>query len=202
MKKAGHYFTHGSSADGGYKNRHEFDKNHSGKYGKDELKGHYKKTGGLAAGHSDAADYYGSHHSGGHGSKGHKFGEFESHKKGHKTTGFHNVYHKDEYNKQQMFYDDAHKYGKYDKYGGNHKEYANKDGGHRHGGHRVSGYDETHKTGAGQFTKGGYHDGHRGHSDESGHKSHHDHKTDYDALSDNKKYGEHESSVGGGDDFY
>lgn len=35
-------------------------------------------------------------------------GKNESHKKGHKTSGFHNVYHKDEYKKDMSFYDNKH----------------------------------------------------------------------------------------------
>lgn len=112
------------------------------------------------------------------------------------------MYHKDEYNKEQKFYDDAHKHGKYDKYGGKHKDYTNKDVGHKHGKHHETGYDEAHKGASGHFNKGGYHEGHRGHSGESGHKSHNDHKAEYDTLSDNKKYGEHEGGAGVGDDFY
>lgn len=152
------------------------------------------------ANHKNEGDHYGKHKSGTHGVKGHKFGETESHKKGHKTTGFHNVYHKDEYNKEQKFYDDAHKHGKYDKYGGKHKDFTQKAGGHKHGTSHESGYDEAHKGAAGQFDKGSYYDAQKGHSGESGHKSHHDHKAEYDTLSDNKKYGEHEAA--GGDDFY
>ncbi|XP_060878895.1 filaggrin-2-like [Metopolophium dirhodum] len=199
-QKAGHYFSQGTLGDSGYKNQHDFDKGHAGKYGKDDLKSHYKKASGHSNGHKNEADHYGKHKSGTHGVKGHKFGETEHHKKGHKTTGFHNVYHKDEYNKEQKFYDDAHKHGKFDKYGGKHKDFSQKNGGHKHGSHHESGYDEAHKGAAGQFEKGSYHDGHKGHSGESGHKSHHDHKAEYDTLSDNKKYGEHEAA--GGDDFY
>lgn len=199
-QKAGHYFSQGTQGDSGYKNQHDFDKGHAGKYGKDDLKSHYKKASGHSNGHKSEADHYGKHKSGTHGVKGHKFGETEHHKKGHKTTGFHNVYHKDEYNKEQKFYDDAHKHGKFDKYGGKHKDFSQKDSGHKHGSHHESGYDEAHKGAAGQFEKGSYHDGHKGHSGESGHKSHHDHKAEYDTLSDNKKYGEHEAA--GGDDFY
>ncbi|XP_025206989.1 transcription initiation factor TFIID subunit 1-like [Melanaphis sacchari] len=199
-KKAGHYFSQGTLGDSGYKNHHDFDKSHAGKYGKDDLKSHYKKAKGHSTGHKTDADHYGHHKSGTHGVKGQKFGETENHKKGHKTTGFHNVYHKDEYNKEQKFYDNAHKHGKYDKYGGKHKDFTQKAGGSKHGTSHESGYDEAHKGSAGQFNKGNYYDNHKGHSGESGHKSHHDHKAEYDTLSDNKKYGEHESA--GGDDFY
>lgn len=169
-----------------------------GKYGKDENKGHYKKASGHSAGHVDEADHFGKHHSGTHGTVGHKFGETETHKKGQKTTGFHNVYHKDEYNKEQNFYEDAHKYGKHDKYGGKHKDFTHKNGGYKKGGHHESGYDESHKGAAGSFNKGGFYDGHKGHSGEFGHKSHQDHKAEYDTISDNKKYSENY----GGDDFY
>ncbi|XP_027853415.2 uncharacterized protein LOC114132214 [Aphis gossypii] len=200
FQKAGHYFSQGTQGDSGYKNHHDFDKGHAGKYGKDDLKSHYKKASGHVASHKNDGDHYGKHKSGTHGVKGHKFGETESHKKGHKTTGFHNVYHKDEYNKEQKFYDDAHKHGKYDKYGGKHKDFTQKAGGHKHGTSHESGYDEAHKGAAGQFDKGSYFDAHKGHSGEAGHKSHHDHKAEYDTLSDNKKYGEHEAA--GGDDFY
>lgn len=205
FEKAGHYFAKGSSADSNHKNQHGFDKGHSGKYGKDDLKGHYKKASGHSVGHSDVGDHFGQHTKGAHGAKGHKFGDFESHKKGQKTTGFHNVYHKDEYNKEQKFYDSAHKQGKHEKYDGKHKDYAHKAGGHKHGKHHETGYEDTHKSGLGAYEKGSYHDGHRGHSGEFGHKSHNDHKAEYDTMSDNKKFGEH-GDLGGaggvGDDFY
>lgn len=199
FQKAGHYFSEGNQGDSGFQSHRDYDKGHAGKYGHDDLKGHFNKATGHSAGHSDVADHYGKHHSGTHGVVGHKFGETETHKMGQKTTGFHNVYHKDEYNKEQNFYEDAHKHGKHDKYGGKHKDFTHRDGGHKKGGHHQAGYDEAHKGVSGTFNKGGYYDGHKGHSGESGHKSHQDHKAEYDTVSDNKKYGE---NYGGGDDFY
>ncbi|VVC29494.1 Protein of unknown function DUF4779 [Cinara cedri] len=205
FKKAGHYYSHGSKGDSGYKHHNDFDKGSMGKYGKDDMKAHYKKASGHKHAHENEGDHYGKHTSTEHGIKGNKFGEEASHKKGQKTTGFHNVYHKDEYNKDTKFYDDAHKHGKFNKYGGAHKDFTHKDGGHKHGTHHESGYDEGHKGIGGHHNKGGYHEGHKGHSGESGHKSHHDHKAEYDTMSDNKKYGEHDDighGGGGGYDFY
>ncbi|XP_050521680.1 filaggrin-like [Daktulosphaira vitifoliae] len=197
-QKAGHYYTPGSKGDSGYKAHHDHDRENVGKYGKDDIKGHYKKASGHSSSHVDEADHFGKHHSATHGMVGHKFGETETHKKGQLTTGFHNVYHKDEYNKEQNFYEDVHKHGKHDKYGGKHKDFFHKDGGYKKGGHHESGYDEAHKGTSGSFNKGGYYDGQRGHSGEFGHKSHQDHKAEYDTILDNKKYGENYGS----DDFY
>lgn len=202
FQKAGHYFAEGSAGDEGHKSHQTFDRGHAGKYGKDDLRSHYKNGAGHKAGHANEADHYGKQHGTAHGVKGNRFGETESHRKGHRTTGFHNVYHKDEYNKENMFYEDAHKHGKHDRYGGKHKDYAQKGGGHKHGHRYDAGYNEGHGGEAGHHGKGGYYDKHRGHSGESGHKSHHDHKAEYDQLADHKKYGEHESGGGGGYDSY
>lgn len=48
---------------------------------------------------------------------GGKFNEKKSHKKGSKTLGYHNVFHKEEYKKVHIFYDDADHRGSFKKHG-------------------------------------------------------------------------------------
>lgn len=56
------------------------------------------------------------------GESGGKFKEQKLHKRGIKTTGYHNVFHKDEYKKVHTFYDDADHRGNFKKFG---SEYEN-----------------------------------------------------------------------------
>lgn len=65
-----------------------------GHHGNDGSKGHYSESSGHKGSHHDGGHKYGANHAAEHGEKGAKYGDQEQHKKGHKTTGFHNIYHK------------------------------------------------------------------------------------------------------------
>ncbi|XP_057669517.1 uncharacterized protein LOC130901879 [Diorhabda carinulata] len=101
----------------GYLNRDEFSKGLKGRHQNDQRKGFYDVLGGDKLSHNQQEGHYASEHHSGHANKGGSFSEENSHDKGSKTTGYHKVYHKDEYKKDKSFYDKKDKKGYFNRYG-------------------------------------------------------------------------------------
>lgn len=77
-----------------YDSKHAFSKGRKGKY---DTEKHYSSDGskgGNKNSHHDEANSYNKHHSEGGSKKGGKHGEKKQHKKGSKSTGYHNVVRK------------------------------------------------------------------------------------------------------------
>ncbi|XP_023014237.2 uncharacterized protein [Leptinotarsa decemlineata] len=107
----------GKEGETGYANRDEFAKGLKGQHGSEEKKDFYDILAGNKGAHHEEDGHYASRHQSSKGSKGGSFSSEGSHDKGSKTTGFHNVYHKDEYKKDHSFYDKADKKGHFNRYG-------------------------------------------------------------------------------------
>ncbi|XP_050503789.1 uncharacterized protein LOC114340365 [Diabrotica virgifera virgifera] len=101
----------------GYSNRDEFAKGLKGRHQNDQRKGFYDVLGGDKRGHQEQEGHYSTKHHSAKGNKGGSFSEESSHDKGSKTTGYHKVYHKDEYKKDKSFYDKQDKKGHFNRYG-------------------------------------------------------------------------------------
>lgn len=141
----------------GYKNYDSFSKGSKGHYDEDDHTEHYGSKKGKNAAKLNEAENHGEHHAMDKGEKSGKFDEKKSHKKGSKTTGYHNVFHKDEYKKVHTFYDDADHKGNFKKYGSDHQAHESDAGDYKNGGHSNSDHDEAnHNKKA--HTKKGYHD--------------------------------------------
>ncbi|CAG9767810.1 unnamed protein product [Ceutorhynchus assimilis] len=108
---------HGDKVDTGYKTVDTFSKGLKGKYDNQDSKSFYDQNGGNKHSIYDNAGKYNVNDAAGKTSLGGSFGQKDSHNKGSKTTGFHKVYHKDDFNKQHKFYDKADKKGYFDKHG-------------------------------------------------------------------------------------
>lgn len=139
-----------------YKNFDSFGKGKKGHYDEEDYYEFDDAEYGKKASNSKAADQHGQKHATNKGEKSGKFDEKKTHKKGSKTTGYHNVFHKDEYKKVHTFYDDADHRGKFKKYGSDHSQHESRAGAAKSNGHQQSRNDE-HDEGVSRKTKNGSH---------------------------------------------
>lgn len=175
----GFYSNGGEKGDKGYKGFEEFNEGILKKFIKDQDSGFYKQLGGEKKGHHEEGGYHGGFEAAKKGESGEHFDEKKSHKKGHKTTGFHNVYHKDEFKKQHSFYDEADNSGYYDKYGKGAQSYGSEAGGYKKGGHLDSGYQVSDFGKKGGFDKGSFIGGSKGFQGVEGGNSHFSNNAEY-----------------------
>ncbi|XP_026326607.1 histidine-rich glycoprotein-like isoform X2 [Hyposmocoma kahamanoa] len=170
---------HGSETSKGHKTNHWVDKGGKG-HKEDE---HHRKVYAEATGkkhkHHDNAGHKGSHEEEAHGSRGAHFDEKKGHKKGHKTKGYHNKYHKDEFHKEHKFYDDYHKSGEHHRFGKFHAKHASNDSGKKKAHHLNAGHDVVEKGKKGYSNKGHVDADHKGYKGGHGHEEHHEKHSDY-----------------------
>lgn len=122
---------------------------------------------------SNADDQHKQKHAIRKGENSGKFDEKKSHKKGSKTSGYHNVFHKDEYKKVHTFYDDADHRGKFKKYGFEHSQYDTGAGAAKSNKRHHASTDEDNRGVAGK-TRNGLHSAEdTGHRKKHGHERHH-----------------------------
>lgn len=140
----------------GYNRKHALKKGSKGSYGKEDQSHTYANEGDRKKSYHDEDSYHKDHHDEGHQVRGGKHGEKKSHKKGSKTTGYHNVYHKDEFKKEHIFYDTADHTGNFKKYGSSHKEHAEDAGQFSKGGHKEEGHSEKKHSKKGHSEDGKY----------------------------------------------
>ncbi|XP_066144182.1 uncharacterized protein [Euwallacea fornicatus] len=107
----------GDKLDKGYNVVDEYSKGVKGKFNNQYAKGYYDNTGGNKNSFYDKGTQFNGDVAGGAIVLGGALGEKEFHDKGSKTTGYHKMYHKDDYNKQHKFYDKADRKGHFVKYG-------------------------------------------------------------------------------------
>lgn len=170
---------HGHEGSNGYNKAHEFSKGDHGHHENQEHSGFYENNGGKKASNYNEGNNHHEFHEGATDSKGGKFGEKKHHRKGSKTTGYHNVFHKDEYKKDHTFYDDADHSGHYNKYGAGHEYYNNDAGKYNKGGHHESGVHQDHYGKKGYSDKGHYDSADAGYKGSHGLENHHAHQSDY-----------------------
>lgn len=123
-------------------------------------------------------------------------GEKKHHKKGSKTTGYHNVYHKDEYKKDHKFYDESDHSGHFAKHGEKEKKHSADSGYEKKGGFHDSAYDQGHKKKQGSESTGHVDEQHKKYKKKHGYdKYHNDHekygKKHGDNAHDAEGYEEH-----------
>jgi len=87
-----------------YKSESHFDKAAKGSYDKEDHAGEDEEEGAHKEAKYDGYDKHSEHESSGKNKKGGQFKAKKQHKKGSKTTGYHNVFMKDEYKKDHTFY--------------------------------------------------------------------------------------------------
>ncbi|XP_063385408.1 sarcoplasmic reticulum histidine-rich calcium-binding protein-like [Cydia fagiglandana] len=186
-----HHAAHGEKGSKGYSSKDHHASGEAGHYGKEHKEGHYGESEGEKAAHHDEADAHGKHHKAGSSYKGGDHGHKKHFSKGEDVTGYHKVFHKDEFKKDHDFYDVADNSGHFNKYGNQKGHHGSEEGGHKEGGSHDSG---SHK---GEFGKAGFHaKGHHdesdtGHSAEEGKESHYNHSEEHGkkgSSEDGKEY--------------
>lgn len=174
-----HYSQDGEKKSNGYRNLHEHDKGEKGHYDNADHSSHYDNSNGHKASGHDEGKAFSEHHAENKGEKGGEFEEKKAHKKGSKTTGYHNVFHKDEYKKVHTFYDDSDHKGKFKKYGSEHKEHDTQSGEFKKGAQYHSGHESAQDGKTGHTSKG-YHDqADKGYNKKHGEEKYHQNEAEY-----------------------
>ena len=182
----GDQFAKGGKGAKGHKTNEIYDKGHVEKHGHEHNKGGKKEEVGEKKGHIDEQNSYHKGHAHHKGAKGKEKSETKGHKKGHKTSGFRTVHHKDEYKKDEVFYDEEHD-------AGHEKVKAHEEGGHQEAkggeskkGHLDSGYKDAVKGVEGEKKEGHSYDSSKGHAGHAGHKSAEGHKEGFQKAGGHK----------------
>ncbi|CAK1551504.1 unnamed protein product [Leptosia nina] len=175
----GHYDSHGGKKVEGSKSDHFVDKGGKGHKTDEHHRKEYEEAAGKKRKHHDLAGHKGHHEEEAFGQRGAHFDEKKGHKKGHKTKGFHNKYHKDEFHKEHKFYDDFHKGGEHHRYGKFNARHATNESGKKKAHHVNAGHDIVEKGKNGYSKKGHVDADHRGYKGQSGHDEHHQHHSQH-----------------------
>uniref|UniRef100_A0A182IVY0 Uncharacterized protein n=1 Tax=Anopheles atroparvus TaxID=41427 RepID=A0A182IVY0_ANOAO len=170
--EGGHHGRKDSRAERGYDKKHALEQASRGSHGKEDHSHRYAQDGARKKSHHDEGSHYHDHHQEAKRTKGGKHHEKKHHKKGSKTTGYHNVYHKDEYKKEHVFYDTSDHSGQFKKYGSAHEHHANEEGHHGAGGHEEQAHQESGYRKAGSKDQGRYDDQHAHHLHRHGKEQH------------------------------
>ncbi|XP_058826858.1 sex-determining region Y protein-like [Topomyia yanbarensis] len=155
-----HHSKKGDQDRKGFNSHHQIKKGSKGSYGNENHSTSYADEGDRKKSYHDEDSYHKDHHDEAHRTRGGSHSEKKHHKKGSKTTGYHNVYHKDEFKKEQIFYDTADHSGHFKKYGSSHKEHSNDAGEFAKGGHKEESHSEKKKSRKGHSEDGKYDDNH------------------------------------------
>jgi hypothetical protein len=113
--------------------------------------------------------------------EGANYGNKTYRKKGHRTSGFHNVYRKDEYKKDTDFYDEDHDGGHYEKYGAFDAHHKDEAAGYEKGGKHDSAYELAKRGREGHYDKGREHKAHKGHEGAEGEDTYREEQADFDS---------------------
>ncbi|KAL0868311.1 hypothetical protein ABMA27_007837 [Loxostege sticticalis] len=174
-----HHSAHGEKGSKGYDSKGHHAEGESGHYGKEHSEGFHSEGEGEKGSHHDEADAYGKHHESGESYEGGDHGHKKHFSKGEDVTGYHKVFHKDEFKKDHDFYDVADNSGHFNKHGYEKEHHGSEEGAHKEGGQHDSGFDK------GEFGKEGYHakghvdDADANHSAEEGVESHYSNEAEF-----------------------
>ncbi|KAF9422193.1 hypothetical protein HW555_002002, partial [Spodoptera exigua] len=174
-----HHSAHGEKGSKGYHTEDHHAKGEAGHYGKKHDEGYYKEAEGGEKGHHDEAAVHGKHYKGGKSYKGGDHGHKKHFSKGEDITGYHKVFHKDEFKKDHDFYDVADKSGHFNKHGHENEHHGSEEGGRKEGGHHDSASNKGEFGKSGFHAKGHINDAEAGHSAEDGHESHYHNEADF-----------------------
>ncbi|XP_066260606.1 uncharacterized protein [Euwallacea similis] len=177
--KKEHHKSHGGKEDKGYKeNLSHYEAGYK-KHEDHQDKSHREEDGNTHQKHHDEAEHYKKFQAAEKSRKSGKFGEKKGHKRGHKTKGYHNKFHRDEYHREHKYYDDFHKEGFHEKNGDKQSYYKKKKGGYKKGRSGKSGNDHDKHGKKGFSKKGRLEEEHKGFSTKGGKENHHAHHRDY-----------------------
>ncbi|KAL1131658.1 hypothetical protein AAG570_011271 [Ranatra chinensis] len=167
-EKGGEGYAEGGGGRGGevyQKGRHQ-------EHGHEDNAGVAKSTTGEKKGHLKETNSYTDGQQASLGDKGTKSHRSKGHKKGKKTTGFHSVHHKDEYKKDEVFYDEDSSVDEEQGHELGHYAYKGEDGVSGKYGHLDSGYASATEGYKSDKEKGVAYEAVKGHADHA-HNHHH-----------------------------
>lgn len=181
--KAEHHSAVGEKGSKGYKKKEAHDSAEAGKHGKEAHKVHSQTKKGHKKAHLDEAGKYAQKHEAEKAKTGAEFADKGKHKKGHSTKGFRTVHRKDEFKKDETFYDEADNQGHHAKKGAVEKHHQGKKGEKQEKKHHDSKHD------VGKASKEGE-KGHGKHSQaKKGHKGEEHEEAKHQSLSKTAKEG-------------
>jgi hypothetical protein len=151
----------------------EFDKGENSKQEKAEESGLVHEEAGKNKAHEESERNYKEKDESADLAKGEHSVHNEGQKKGHKTSGYHNVYHKDEYKKDTTFYDDEHMDAKHEEYNHEDEREAKASSEHKKGEKLDAAYEHAEKDRKGFFTNGHQYGLAQGRDREEGLEEHH-----------------------------
>ncbi|KAI8437402.1 hypothetical protein MSG28_011733 [Choristoneura fumiferana] len=187
-----HHAAHGEKGSKGYSSKDHHAAGESGHYGKEHKEGYHSEAEGEKGAHHNEADAHGKHHEAGSSYKGGDAGHKKHFSKGEDITGYHKVFHKDEFKKDHDFYDVADNSGHFNKYGNEKGHHGSEEGGHKEGGHADAGFDKGEFGKSGFQAKGHHEEDDDSHSAEEGNDSEYQHSEEYGKKGgggDEKEYG-------------
>lgn len=168
----------------GHDSAKKYSKGDFGKRGKSSQSTDYDQNHSKKENHHDSSDHYDKHDAHGKTLKSASFGEKEGHKRGHKTTGYHNKFFKDEYVREHKFYDNYRRKGNFKKHGEYLGKHDDREGGHRKGGSKKSSYNADGYGKKGHHDRGHYEDENKGYNQAQGNQKYYKSREDYGRNSD------------------
>lgn len=178
----------GEKSDKEYKNQHAYKKGQSGRHGEENEKGTFAMKSGQHKNHNDSASHYDEHYDNGSGSRNENFAISTSHKKGRKTTGFHKVYHKDEYKKDHVFYDERNKNGHYEKFGNHQNDHSVTKGGFQKEGNSEAVHRESNSAKIGSYNNNKFENQLKGYKNDAENEQHYSDHSNFSKEQGKSKY--------------
>ncbi|KAG8336567.1 hypothetical protein J6590_042084 [Homalodisca vitripennis] len=195
---AAHNSAHGAKGQKGHNHEEGYSKGKSEQHAQDEDKGYSVEKGGDTKSHLDKTSQYAAGHQASEGAKGSDFHKEKGHKKGHKKSGFRTVHHKDEYKRNEEFYDEEHTSGDEKHQGHKTQEHLEKSGGEDEKSHLDSGNHQESHGHEGGHEKGQGHTQQKGYQKEKGHSGHYGNEEEYGKKSGHSEGETHGHSGHGG----
>lgn len=183
----GNQSQNGEKSVSNYDTKHAFDKGEKGSYENEDEKKYYLVKGLNKKGFNDAANAYEAKHETDNKSQGEDFSVSGYHKKGQKTTGYHRVYHKDEYKKDREFYDEEDKRGSWKRWGNGNKMREAISGGGKSSGRHEEGQNEEEHGAEGHADRGRNVQAASGHNSAQGREQYATNKDTFATRGDNQR---------------
>lgn len=199
---AAHDSSHGAKGEKGYSKKEAFSKGENEKHGHEENKAYAKEKEGDEKSHLDKSTHYSAGHKAAEGAKETDYHREKGHRKGHKKSGFRTVHHKDEFKKNEEFFDEEHDTGGHQEHGHKAKEHKEKTGGHDKKAYLDSGHHHSSRGHEGGHENGNKYNQHKGHHQEKGHSGHYGHEQEYGKKSGFKEGEQHGHSEYGDHKHY
>lgn len=172
----------------GYKVYETAEKAQKGNHENSGEKSNYEENGGAKSGHFESVNNYDKKHAAAEADKGERFSEKKGHNRGSKTTGFHNVYHKDEFKKKNEFYDEADRNGRFNKHANHEAKSHSNEGGYVNGGKSDAAFNQADYGNKHYSDKGSNQESDQGYEAKNGQEAFYNNDQRYNANSNSDKF--------------